>query len=397
MAKKKLLFSRLNKLALVFFIMLIIACRDKFYSTGDVQSTHVAEVANIYKVDPEGAIEFNLKDLVSEVDYTLLKLPPEVFFRETLKIIYHNNHFYFLDRAVESPDASIFCFDQSGTFGYVIDEVGRGPGEYARVMDFDVTDEYVIVYAEKGFLFYDAVSGEFVKSVDKTKVSSTSFAVIDSNTILMDAGRYVHNKTKNQLKVYDFGTKDVLFEGVPFNNASLKLSHNYRYIFMARDSVSALPMYSQIVYRAYKKDGDYLIEPAYELDFGDFWIPNQILANSYKNRDKFFDSYQDFVNTAEVFETNEIIYVHYQLHGDDLTFLHDRRTERSLDIKSFKENSIGWLGKPLTTQGEWVINLVAPFQIEDSEIIANEELKEILDQTIDEGQPILVKVKFKVE
>ncbi|MEQ9220506.1 MAG: 6-bladed beta-propeller [Cyclobacteriaceae bacterium] len=380
---------------LAYLILIISGCRDKFYSSADSQSIHVAEVANIYQVDPGGVTGVSLKDMVSEVDYTLLKLPSEMFFRETLKVIFHDNHFYFLDRAVGSPDASIFCFDLTGTFRYVIDEVGRGPGEYARIMDFDVTDEYVIIYAEKGFLFYDVISGEFVKSMDKTKVSSTSFAVIDENAILMDAGRYVHNKSKNQLKVYDIDSKDVIYEDFPFNNSSLKLSHIYRYIFTAKDTVSALPMFSQIVYRAYKKDRNYLIKPAYELDFGDFWIPNQILANSYKNRDKFFDSYQDFVSTAEVFETNEIIYAHYQLNGEYLTFIHDRRSERSLNINSFKENSIGWLGKPFATQGDWIINLVAPFQIEDADITPNDGLKEVLSLASDEGQPILVK--FKVE
>ncbi|XOV92144.1 MAG: 6-bladed beta-propeller [Bacteroidota bacterium] len=377
-------------------IALIFGCKDKFY---DSQSTHLTEVGISYKVDPGNATEANLSDLVAEVEYTRLKLPPEIFFSQTLKVIHHNDHFYFLDQLPRSTEAKIFCFDQSGNFKYVIDEMGHGPGEYTGIQDFDVTDEYVIIYAAQNgdFLFYNNESGQFVKSMDRANLSSSSFSVLDGNTILMEAGRFEHNKPKTQLKVYDMEAKDVIYEDVPFNNPSLKMSHIYRYTFTARDTVSTLPMYSQIVYRAYKQDGSYLIKPAYELDFGDYWIPNHILANSYKNRNQFFDSYKDFVNTAEVFETDHIIYAYYQLHGENHTFIHDRRTDKSLDVTSFNDNSIGWLGKPLATQGDWVVNLVAPFEIEDAGIKPNGQLKEILDQTTDEGQPILVKVKFKVE
>ncbi len=394
--KRPLLF-KLSPLILIL-IILIVSCRDKLY---DSQSTHVAEVANIYQVDPGSASEAKLSDLVAEVEYTPLNLPSELFFSSTIKAIHHNDHFYFLDRVPQGTESNIFCFDQSGNFKYVIDEMGRGPGEYARIMDFDVTDEHVIIYAEKGFLFYDVSSGEFVKSMDKANLSSNSFSVLDGNIILMEAGRFQQNKPKNQLKVYDMETKNVIHEDVPFNIASLKLSHIYRYTFKARDTVSALPMYSQIVYRAFKHDGNYLIKPAYELDFGDHWIPNQVLANSYKNREKFFASQKDFVNAAEIFETDDIIYAHYELNyhqiSENYTFIHDRRTNKSLNIDSFNENSIGWIGKPLATQDDWIVNLVAPFEIEDADIEPNDQLKEILDQTTDEGQPILVKVKFRVE
>jgi len=44
---------------------------------------------------------------------------------------------------------------------------------------------------------------------------------------------------------------------------------------------------------------------------------------------------------VDIFETGEIIYTHYNLQGNDQTFIYDKKSEETLNIAGFTDNNIG--------------------------------------------------------
>lgn len=138
----------------------------------------------------------------------------------------------------------------------------------------------------------------------------------------------------------------------------------------------------------------YLVEPAWQLDFGKYWIDEDILKESYNDRAQFFDAAPKFVHTVDVFETDQVIYLHYRYKSKEYTYLYNKSSKESLNISEFTENSIGWIGKPLTTWNNYIVNVVTPFDARSGKFNPGQELKKEFAATDEEGRPVLVFVKF---
>lgn len=348
-----------------------------------------------YSVRPDQAAEYPISDWLREVRYVALDLPGELILREVRQIHVDESSIYIRDEGLGGGHSRFFSFDRDGQFNYMIDEPGRGPGEYDRVYDFAVTESHLIISTNINFLFFDKQSGEFIRSEELPRNFSVQiFEMLDEQTLVSEAGRTLHNRSRNLVQIYDFEQQELLHQAVPFQNHALKGGHTYRYLFKTGDTLSVIPMYEPVVYRVTGDEGDYSVKPAYSFDFGDFWIDEEFLAGSYDNRDRFFRDQGMYVHTLDIFETEQVIYVHYRLEGRDYIYFHDLQSGRSADISSFTDNRMGWHGTPFTTDGDWIVNLVTPFDVEESGEEPVEELRRILEQIDDEGDPILVFGKF---
>ena len=130
-------------------------------------------------------IESTIIDSVSikEVSYVLLETKPECLIGNIHKLMITDSMIYVFDKL---DTKTIFCFDKDGKFIYKIDKIGKGPGEYLDVLDFDV-DEKEIVYV------YDNARKKLITYWDKAKLFSEKdmkhrffeFAIIDNSHILI--------------------------------------------------------------------------------------------------------------------------------------------------------------------------------------------------------------------
>ena len=75
------------------------------------------------------------------------------------KIFAYKNHIY-----VSFNRNTLLQFDRQGKFVRQIGSVGGGPGEYATLRDFDVTEEGVYILSHKGILHYDC-DGRFLHAI----------------------------------------------------------------------------------------------------------------------------------------------------------------------------------------------------------------------------------------
>lgn len=98
----------------------------------------------------------NLSDLI-EPDFTYIPLGSDSInlIGSVNRLIFRNDKIYVLD---QSGSKKFFCFDKQGNVQFVGGNVGNGPGEYAHLEDFLVTNQEIIVddNGSNSWLYYDS-------------------------------------------------------------------------------------------------------------------------------------------------------------------------------------------------------------------------------------------------
>lgn len=386
------IFSR--QLITLFVCLILIffwACDDNTYESPQL------DPPTILIVDPDKADNQSLSDIVHDVEYIQLQLPSNEYIAEIKKAIFERSSIVILDSSPGGGTHKVFCFDQSGKFNFVIDKQGKGPGEYELIYDIDITDQLIVLSTPQKIMYYSLNTGEYMKSYKKPKYFDIQIlGMLKESIVISDEGRYKQNKSKRQIKIIDLEKGESILDAVPFTDHAMKIGHTQRYIYRFNDTVSVVPMHDQTVYRVIEEGNKYSIKPAYKLDFGKYWIDEKILANSYNDSETFFNSQQKYVHTIDVFENEHLIYVFYRLQLKDYIYIYDKRSGKYLNISGFSSNNTGWTGLPVGTKGKSIVGAIAPWQIE-SQIVPNDKLKSILEQTEDEGHPILVKAQFHIK
>ncbi|MDR0681192.1 MAG: 6-bladed beta-propeller [Dysgonamonadaceae bacterium] len=122
------------------------------------------------KVEHYKSFAIDLKDkkdfidmsfLVDSVHLVKLETNDDALIARILKINIDDNYIYIQDRRHK-----ILVYAQTGHFKYMIDRIGTGPGEYTRITDFCITENFIeiIDIQTKKLLRYDKNGGEFVKA-----------------------------------------------------------------------------------------------------------------------------------------------------------------------------------------------------------------------------------------
>jgi len=204
------------------------------------------------------------------------------------------------------------------------------------------------------------------------------------------------NTSRNQLKIVDVTNRKIIHEDIPFGNHALKIGHSYRYFFTYADSLSVIPLYDNSVYRIAQKNGAYFLKTAYEFDFGKYWIPQEILADSYENRSMFFEHAPKYVHTLDVFETEEILYVHYKFDKKDYTFIYGKGSNEEMNLQEFVNRNTGWVGKPEAVQGGWIVNLVTYDELKKHNINRENLIKNPDKDFGLSSHPVLVFAEFDI-
>jgi hypothetical protein len=124
---------------LYFFMLLVVS------SCGLKDEIFVVDVLSV----PTETVNF-LSDVAENIDYVPLETKQEC-------LIGHIHNFSVTDNGkfyVNQIGRGILAFDSTGKFLYKLDNEGRGPGEYGRIIDFDVSrdDKYLVILTLKSEL-----------------------------------------------------------------------------------------------------------------------------------------------------------------------------------------------------------------------------------------------------
>lgn len=374
-------------------ILFIIQC------TSNENSRSIEISANYFEINinPEEAKEVEIQDLVKNHSYLKLEIPDSLYFSRIVKSLFDEDKIYLLDRS--RFQNQILSFDLEGNFKYHINKPGRGPGEFTHIYDFDIRENELLILTNTGLKIFNKNTGAYIRNIQNAETNRfMNLKMLNENLLITESGRYRGNTSKNQVKVYDLELEEFTKEFVPFENHALKGFHSNRYLYYFGDSLSVVPMYDQTIYRVFRDSSGINIKAAYEIDFGEYWVPNDFLATSYKEREIFFDEVGNYISTFEVFETDTKLYVDYKYSGINHAYIYDKKDEKGLNVKFSSNNEIGWFGSPVSVYRNNIVNTLNSQKI-DQYVLQDlgGDFEQFFSSPGEENILVLIFAEFRLE
>lgn len=137
-----------------FYLILIFL----FFSCQDSRDTKNADTV---KIDLKSVSRIPGQSNISSIEYIPLETNDNTLIRRINKLLFHDGKFYLLDTDANT----IFIFNRDGSFLRKISRLGRGPGEYVDIRNFDVSkdDNSIWVYDNQSqkIIVYDEDLADF--------------------------------------------------------------------------------------------------------------------------------------------------------------------------------------------------------------------------------------------
>lgn len=182
-----------NLTTILVFILLCSCNRNK-------NQTAVDELIKIDLLSDSGMTLSNLSEIASDIQYIPLQTVDSSLISRIDKVVIQGNNIY-----VNNGGTDIICFDKIGTFLGKLAKVGRGPGEYSFIQDFDISSDSkkLILLSNGKILLYNVNGNEFAfsKSIDLYEgVLKISF-IPGTDNILVSNGPWFGNETSLNLVI----------------------------------------------------------------------------------------------------------------------------------------------------------------------------------------------------
>jgi hypothetical protein len=187
---------RLKRILLLYLVVLLFGCSEE----------KVATSFDLTQDDP-----MSVFDMFSDVSLIRLETTAESMIRDIWKVIYHNSHYYVLDRMSQQ----VFCFDEKGRFEFKISAQGKGPGEYHNINSIGVdsyNDRLILLDPVMQRVLLFDLNGNFIEThsipTEMTMGYLQVFALNDSILLLTSI-------TNEQLVFYSTTEKKVVHKDFP--------------------------------------------------------------------------------------------------------------------------------------------------------------------------------------
>lgn len=184
----------MKKLTTILLFILLLSCnRSKNQTTGD-------ELIKIDLLSGADLTLSNLSEIASDIQYIPLQTIDSSLLSRIDKVVIQGDNIYINDSGTD-----IICFDKIGNFIGRLSKVGRGPGEYTFIRDFDISSDSkkLILLSNGKILLYDLNGNEFTfsRSIDLYEgVLKISF-IPNSHDVLVSNGPWFGNETSLNLVI----------------------------------------------------------------------------------------------------------------------------------------------------------------------------------------------------
>jgi hypothetical protein len=219
--------------------------------------------------------DFEIKDIVKDIQYVKLEDNVESFFSNIDKLIIKNNKIYLLD--ITGP-TTLFVFNINGEFLHKIGKQGQGPGEYSHsLINFDVNNDTVFLYdyAKRKMMTYDG-NGNYIRSINSS-FSFNDFCFLPENQYLLSLD--IFEKKNNMKKV--MLTNKLSQQGISYFNFHKNYKNdklNSRSFQATQEDIAYMSPVSDTLF-VFSKEG--ALKHAYFFDFGNQKLPEE-LKNYYE-------------------------------------------------------------------------------------------------------------------
>lgn len=284
----------------IFFI-LIISC---IYSCEEssIKDKDQFEIID-YKTILKNSIESNIID---DVEYIPLETNENCLIGNISRLLYRNGNFYLFDFVISN---TIHVFDRSGKFLYKIDNIGKGPGEYVSISDFDVDKDgniYVFDAGGKRRIIKYSNNGASFKSIKPSKfflefkllnedqliayLPFSSKGIVDGYGIInLNNGDY-----KNIIPFRELIDRDQHF-------------HEYTHIFRSNNNIYFSPRYTNEIFKVLGDE----VAKAYKFS-SDVCPTEEYLKDLLGKKVRYIDNDKYILSISGIYETNNTIEVSFK-------------------------------------------------------------------------------------
>jgi hypothetical protein len=210
----------------------------------------------------------------------------------------HKEYIYLMD--VLHLNKSLFVFDTTGTFVRKIGNTGGGPGEYSKLVDFDVDSEYIYLYDRRRRILKYDLQGNFIET-KKTPFSVSGFKVLKNRKYLFALEEDKDNKYQIIRTDSDFNVEASFFP-FPFEYDERRGFLNRNNVLQTVDGTIFYSKHHSDTIYTFSNEGDFTGGVLF--DFGQKALPERLR----KDTDEFAmstekDNYNYFADTP--FKVNQ--------------------------------------------------------------------------------------------
>ena len=355
---------------------------------------------------PDGEIE-NLSMITTTIDYVPLQTDQKILINRINTLKAKGDFLYVKE------SKRILCFDFKGKYLFCLDRVGRGPGEYQFIHDFDVNynNTKLTVLSSKEILIYNQTSDGF-KFDRKLQMGSSPWRINftdESNSILL------------QYSNAD-GTRIFSYELINYDGTRLSAWPNYLK-FISVDGFITTNAYETSSYiqgnKLFLKElqNDTLfcltdsmkLSPVLVFNTGEM----RLTPEARSNGKHYFDNPYEYLTIPEIFSSERYLYYSfsYKKLGPGNKIILDRQSGKKFVIPK-KEGLTDDISGGISFKPQYCYNGIFFSWIEANalknylssdafklSVVTNpnkkEELKRLADSITESDNPVLIMAKIK--
>ncbi len=375
---------------IIFFLILLPCCKSRIENLSSSENFPPSKkIEKIYVPEKES----NLINYINEdIDFIKLESDDENIIGNVSKLIYYNDAYYIQDDVTKT----LFEFDDQGNFIRKFSKLGRGPGEYAQLKDFNINkfSNLLEIYDRQSqkIMFYD-FDGNLVQTKKTVKFFDAFISYGKDDYVFQVAS---DNPKKNNFFIEKNERLISEYIGIRgFDKIRLvnQLTENNDFIYLTHGA-------SNYVY--YLDCNNDKIVPKYFIDFGKYNMPAKMLNKQEIGVQEFFKliakDYSRFV--CGFYEDENLITFSYAKKRKFLWTLFDKRNAKALT------GNITFFGKeiapPVYRYNNFYFTVIESSEFLDmaknveGESILSERIRKIANEiTTKDLNPILIKFELK--
>ncbi len=337
------------------------------WNCSDYPKVSIGSAPDVIQVNPEQFKTKSISEIFHDIRYIKLETNKESIFSNIGKLIIYKNNIYILDKKAMK---NIYVFDMDGKFLYRILENGRGPGELAEPVDFNIKDDHIYVLDRllKKIVVYN-LSGDLVEE-KKINARFLNFELLNDGNVLALNEVNGNNIKDSKLVLLSFDMNKILnrfFIDQNTQDGNLKFDNVF---FTCGDSILYWQIFDNSIYAFY----DRKIHKQYEINFGKYNIGSNLLKLPLEarltrlNRDK--EQYAGLIDN--VIDGIDRLYFSF-LHNDKTYNVFYNKNSKKTDtfLLTDKEKNIE-IKKIFTKTDNFYVSVVYPLDLGKENKLLNE-------------------------
>ncbi len=232
--------------SIIFVFLLFVSCEDRY-------NLNFEEI--IY-IDLKSEFVKNTSEIFEEVKFIQLKTDTNNYIGEVSSLKIFENIFVVFDEMQEA----LFLFDINGNILNTIKNIGRGPGEYLSISDYNIIDNYLYILTNRANIDKYTLQGEFIERI------GTSDNFIDQFQI--DNDKYVTlsklDDAEKRIFIFD-NEMNFLDKQLPYKDKNVPLFNFWPELAMTKNN-NEIYFYLPEYYGLYNFSNNNII-PKYKYNF----------------------------------------------------------------------------------------------------------------------------------